>query len=274
MAAEKSSLPITLWLKSLVVGTPFEILAKDLRWLLEARQRYAHPELWELYLEERRFPLVLQRLLNEESSCIDVGGHIGSFLRLLKKYAPKGQHSVFEASSTKSRWLKNRFPDVRVFPYAVSDRTGRAVFEEHYARSGYSALQRETAKVRAECATYEVETRRLDDVLLEMERVDLIKLDIEGGELAALRGAVGKIKKCNPAIIFECGSEYWLAKNNLSRLELYNFITGDLRYDLFSFSDFLFEKGSMSYEEFRKYGLYPFRGFNFLALPRPAGTQN
>jgi len=274
MAAEKSRLPITLWLKSLMIGTPLERWAKNMRWLVEARQRFKHPELWELYLEERRFPLVLQKLLHEESCCIDVGGHIGSFLRLLKKYAPKGQHAVFEPSPTKSGWLKSRFPDIKVFPYAVSDKTGWAVFEEHFAKSGYSALQRGAAMVGAECATYEVETRRLDDVLLDMERIDLIKLDIEGGELAALRGAVGKIKTCNPAIIFECGSEYSLAKNNLSRLELYNFITADLRYNIFSFSDFLFGKGCMGYEEFRKYGLYPFRGFNFLALPRSAGSPD
>jgi hypothetical protein len=106
-----------------------------------------------------------------------------------------------------------------------------------------------------------------------MDRVDLIKFDIEGGELAALRGAIEKIKRCNPAIIFECGSEYWLVKEKLSRLDLYNFITVDLRYDIFSISDFLFKKGSMSYEEFHKYGLYPFRGFNFLALPRAASEQ-
>ena len=268
MSSEKSYLPITLWIKSLIVCTPFERFAKQLRWLLDAKRRYEHPELWELYLEEARMPIVLQRLLKDDSCCIDVGGHIGSFLRLVKKYASKGQHAVFEASHTKSSWLKSRFPDVRVFPYAVSDKTGKALFQEHYARSGYSALQRDKVAREAKSFTYEVETRRLDDVLPEMERVDLIKLDIEGGELAALRGGIEGIKKWTPAIIFECGTENWLLEEKLSRLDLYNFITGDLSYNIFSFSDFLFDKGSMSYDEFRKCGLYPFRGFNFVALPR------
>jgi hypothetical protein len=31
-----------------------------------------------------------------------------------------------------------------------------------------------------------VDVRRLDDILLHLSRLDLIKLDIEGGELSAL----------------------------------------------------------------------------------------
>jgi hypothetical protein len=84
MSDEKARLPIGLWLKSLMIGTPFETFAKRARWLFQAKQRYQHPELWELYLEEQRIPLVLQTLLKADSCCVDVGGHIGSFLRLLK----------------------------------------------------------------------------------------------------------------------------------------------------------------------------------------------
>ena len=51
-------------------------------------------------------------------------------------------------------------------------------------------------------AVDEVQTCRLDDVLLEMDRIDLIKLDIEGGgELAALRGAAKVIERWKPALI-------------------------------------------------------------------------
>ena len=43
-----------------------EVVAKRLRWLLGARQRYKHPELWELYLEDQRLPLILKKVLSEE----------------------------------------------------------------------------------------------------------------------------------------------------------------------------------------------------------------
>jgi len=263
-------LPTSLLVKSLIVRTPLASAARNMRWLFAGRSRHKHPELWEVYLEERWMPLVLQRVLKKESCAVDVGGHIGSFLILLMKYAPKGSHVVFEASVTKSQWLRSRFPEVRVFPYAVADKAGRAVFQEDYTRPGYSTLQFGRGESGAMTIRYEVQTCRLDDVLLEMDRVDLIKLDIEGGELAALRGATKVIKRWNPVIIFECGSEYGLAEQKLSRMDLYRFIVNNLGYNVFNFADFLFDKGEMSYDEFRKCGLFPFRAFNFIALPRSA----
>jgi FkbM family methyltransferase len=265
-----SMVPPLLFLKSLIVGTPLERAACKLRWFLGVRKRHKHPELWELYLEERWLPVILQRLLVSDSRCVDVGCHIGSFLSLLKRYAPNGRHVAFEASVTKSRWLKKRFPNVEVFPCAVADKTGRAFFEENYALPGYSHLLRSESQLAKNLSTYEVQVCCLDDVLLDDGKVDLIKVDIEGGELAALRGSYKLIKKWGPAIIFECGSEYGLVEEKLSRRDLYDFITGDLNYKIFCFADFIFNKEELTFDEFRKCGLYPFRGFNFVAIPRPA----
>ena len=217
-------------------------------------------------------PQVLERILEKNSCCIDVGGHIGSFLTLVNKYAPRGHHAVFEASPTKSRWLKKRFPGVRVFSYAVADKTGSAVFAEDCARPAYSALVPLTGSSGEKSVLLDVLTCRLDDVLTTTDRVDLIKLDIEGGELAALRGATQLIEKWKPVIIFECGSEYAFTMHTSTRLDLYNFVTNDLGYNIFSFTDFLHDKGEMGYDEFRKCGLYPFRGFNFVALPKSVKT--
>ena len=208
---------------------------------------------------------------SEEGLCaVDVGGHIGSFLNLLIRYSPQGQHIVFEPSFTKSQWLRSQFPEAKVFPYAVSNEAGAALFQEDCVRPGLSALQSGSWQPAAKMVSYEVQTCRLDEVLLEMGRFDLIKLDIEGGELAALQGAVKIVKRWHPIIIFECGPERQLDERKLSRKSLYKFITQDLGYDIFSFTDFLFDKGEMTYDEFRKCGLYPFRALNFVAVPRSA----
>ncbi len=103
---------------------------------------------------------------------------------------------------------------------------------------------------------------------MKNERLDLIKLDVEGAELAALHGAARVVDKFHPTIIFECGSEYGLVEQRLSRRDLYNFIIVDLKYNIFTFVDFLFDKGPMSFGEFEKCGLYPFRAFNFIASSR------
>jgi hypothetical protein len=147
--------------------------------------------------------------------------------------------------------------------FAASDRNGTAVFEEDVNNPGFSHLK-ESLPSNEGAESYEVEVRRLDDAL---DRVDFIKLDIEGGELAALRGAVRTFEKWKPSVLFECGSEYNGAAPSYRR-DLFEFLTDILHYDIYTFSDFLFEKGPLGFDEFRKCGLYPFRAFNFVALPR------
>ena len=93
--------------------------------------------------------------------------------------------------------------------------------------------------------------------------MDLLKLDIEGGKLAALKGATAILNRWHPSILFECGSEY--APNKPSRRDLFDFLA-DQGYRIYSFGDFLFDKGPMGFDEFQRCGLYPFRAFNFIAL--------
>jgi FkbM family methyltransferase len=261
--AQCRSLPFSLLLKSKIIGTPIEDLAKDVRWLLSAPQRFKHPELGELYLEEKRLPAVVHKLLKPTSCGVDVGAHIGSFLSLLIRYAPHGHHTAIEPSATKSHWLRRRFPGAAIVDAAASDENGCAIFEEDIARPGYSRLS--TDAEPGNVLRYEVKIRRLDD--LPIERVDLLKLDIEGDELLALRGAKRLIESWRPSIVFECGSEY--TPNKIDRCSLYEHLTQTSGYDIYSFTDFLYrEKGPMTFDEFRKCGIYPFRAFNFVALPR------
>src|SRR5581483_8317361 len=96
------STPRLLFLKSLIVGTVFERSARFTVWLLESGHRYRHPELWDLYLEERRMKQLLQRVLRTDSCAVDVGCHIGSFLASVIKLAPRGRHVAFEASTIKA----------------------------------------------------------------------------------------------------------------------------------------------------------------------------
>lgn len=251
-------------IKAFLVGTSLEAAALRLRWLLNFPQRYRHPELWGIYLDEENLPRVLKRLLKRNSNAVDVGAHIGSFTSLLLQVSPQGKHVAIEASPSKGAWLRKRFPSVDVQSVAVSDSNGTAMFQEDIKFSGFSRLSPEAGNDH--CISYTVETRRLDDVL-NGRHVDLIKIDVEGLELSVLRGATETIKKCRPHIIFECGAEYALRDQGVSRRELYDYFTQDLNYSICTFADFLFDKGPMEFDEFRRCGLYPFVAFNFIAIP-------
>jgi len=219
-------------------------------------KRWRNVEMTEVELEERRLPLVLNRLIKETSCTIDVGCHIGSFLSAIVRLAPDGTHIAIEPSPTKCRWLRRRFPDVNIIEGAASDQTGYASFEEDHARSGYSRLSNNGHG-------YQVRSLKLDDLPIAM--ADFIKIDVEGDELKVLRGADRLIERWRPRIIFECACE--LQDTNTDRRGIYEHLT-DIGYEIFCFADFLYDRGPMGFDEFRKCGLYPFRAYNYIALPK------
>lgn len=253
----------TLRLKSALVASPFEGLAKSIQWVARAPFRSSHPDLAELFLEEGRVPKVLQRLLTPSSNVLDIGCHLGAFLSLARKISTAGHHVAIEAMPTKADWLKRKFPDVQVECVAISDYVGSANFEENTV-SGFSRLEGERPAQYGSVKRWPVSVTTLDTLNLK-HKVDFIKIDIEGAELAAFRGGSNLLMTSRPKILFECGAGDY---EGADRRALFDHLTDVMSYDVFTFGDFLFNKGPLGFDEFRKCGVYPFRAFNFLALPR------
>jgi FkbM family methyltransferase len=247
---------LLLHAKALIVGSPLEDFARSLR----TKFVRFNLEMAEILLEDDRMRQILSRLLSKNSNILDVGCHIGSFLSAAYRAAPLGHHTAIEASPTKARILRKRFPRVRVEQIALCDYDGAATFEDNLRRPGFSKLSDGTTKERVR--TYEVKTARLDS--LDLGVVDFIKFDIEGAELSALLGGKNFFSTQRPPIIFECGAA---SNKGLDRLALFDQLVAQMKYEIFTFVDFLYGKGPLSKDEFRKCGIYPFRAFNFLALP-------
>jgi FkbM family methyltransferase len=259
------TLAFSLYIKSALVASPLESAAKRVRDIIAIKRMAECPELSEIYLEPRRIELALKRLLRRGSCGVDVGCHIGSFLSLLVKMSPAGQHSAIEASIGKAELLKRKFPDVDIMAVAVGAENSMASFFEDQKRSGFSRLFKAPSE---HSIRYDVQMKTLDDLLANKARIDLLKLDIEGGELSALLGARRTIETHRPVLLFECGAENVLEELSISRRELFDLISVAYGYDIFRLPDFLHDKGPVGFDEFRKCGLYPFGGFNFLALPK------
>ena len=153
----------------------------------------------------------VQRLLRPGMTVLDVGAHHGLYtLRLSKQVGVNGRVIAFEPSPRECRRLEkhlrfNRYSNVHVEHSAAGSEAGEA---DLYLVDGFQdwcnslrppALPDPTSTVR-------VRVRRIDDVLAEqsISKVDFIKLDVEGGELAALNGATGLLHgESRPAILAE-----------------------------------------------------------------------
>ena len=145
---------------------------------------------------------VMAALLRPDANVIDVGANAGDVLAEAVRLAPRGRHIAFEPLPDLAARLRERFPGVEVRAAALSNRAGEATFQRRLdadSRSGLLALGGPSEPLT-------VPLERLDDVLEESYVPDLIKIDVEGAELAVLEGALGTLTRHRPVVAFEHGS--------------------------------------------------------------------
>jgi FkbM family methyltransferase len=146
--------------------------------------------------EKRR---LFERTVKEGFTVFDVGAHVGFYTLLASVLVgPTGKVFAFEPLPRNIRYLKehlrrNGVVNVSVVEAAVSDQSGCAFFEEGIDHS------------RGHLATggrLRVRTVSLDELVFqgELPPPDCIKIDIEGAEMLALRGAQSVLSGYRPTI--------------------------------------------------------------------------
>lgn len=141
---------------------------------------------------ERQF---VQRFLRPGMTVLDLGAHHGLYTLLASKLVGReGQVIAFEPSPRERKRLTahiklNGADNVRVEACALGAESGEAdLFLADGGNDWCNSLRRPAESAGQ---TVRVQVRRLDDVVsqLGLSRLDFLKLDVEGAELDALRGA-------------------------------------------------------------------------------------
>lgn len=140
----------------------------------------------------------------------DVGANIGYVSLLLAKRAGEnGRVFSFEPlPSNQERLQKNMalnpVLNVKLIPKAIADREGRTTFLVH-SSGGMGKLQGSAGKNAEYENKIDVEVISLDDFVYTEKNVppDLIKIDIEGGEVLALKGMQRLLKEAKPILLIE-----------------------------------------------------------------------
>jgi FkbM family methyltransferase len=164
-------------------------------------------EYWGEDIGELRF---LWRVLEPGMTFLDIGAYHGLYtLVAAKKLGGRGRLVAFEPSARERRRLRlhlrfNRITHVAVEPFALSSYSGQAkLFTVLTGHTTMNSLSRPPI----DCPIREVavETRALDHYVDRrgLRRVDLIKIDTEGGELEAFRGSQRVLAEFRPVIICE-----------------------------------------------------------------------
>lgn len=149
---------------------------------------------------DRLTELIISRVLSADAVCLDVGCHVGDILRLMMYYAPAGRFVAFEPLPLYYESLCRNFPGVTVLDCALSDTQGATSFQFVETNPGYSGLKKRRYDRATERITQiSVEQRTLDSVVadLGLDRLDFLKIDVEGAELMVLKGAVETLRDSN-----------------------------------------------------------------------------
>lgn len=143
---------------------------------------------------------------------IDIGGNVGEYTAELRRKNPSLEIHTFEPSATNFEKLNIRFKNdtlVKLVPLAVSDTSGSAALFSNEPGSGLGSLTKrrlEHFNIAFE-TTETINTLRFEDYwkdVLQKKPLDLVKIDIEGHELAALKG-FGAALEAARVIQFEFG---------------------------------------------------------------------
>jgi len=149
---------------------------------------------------------VLRQQLRQGGVFLDIGANIGFFSMLAAALVgPTGSVLAFEPNPDNCLLLQmsaraNRFGQIQLHQNAVADTFGVLKLATE-GSNGWIAGEHDT--MARHQTPFFAQTVPLDAVLGDLPRLDLVKIDIEGAEPAALRGMQGLLERHRPAILTE-----------------------------------------------------------------------
>ena len=147
---------------------------------------------------------VLAAVLHEGATYVDVGSNRGQVLREAVRVAPRAHHIAFEPIPALAAQIARELPTVDCRRKALSESVGTAEFCHFTQLDGWSGLRRnpEISDQRGQPEFITVEVSTLDTELAGVAP-GVIKIDVEGAELAVLEGGRALLAATQPLLIFE-----------------------------------------------------------------------
>ena len=179
--------------------------------------------------------------LSEGDIALDIGGNIGLHSLRMARYAgSRGKVIAFEPlkhlRDKFERNIKlNGLTNILLLPYALSDSEGNVNFTVNstkWNQGTFSLSQKETG---GEVQKVQI---KIGDQLKEIETLDrlsLIKIDVEGFELSVLKGLRNTLLRFYPRIIFEYDQNYW-SVNGFNIKQGLHFLR-DLNYSIYQITE-------------------------------------
>jgi FkbM family methyltransferase len=153
--------------------------------------------------------LLLPFLADKNAIFFDVGANRGEYAFFAEKHFDKKNIFLFEPQNKLFKQLQSIFAESAVMQIAISDKTGKAQLKipfingvEDNCLSSLETGLKETNET--DSIFFEIETDTLDNFVFHQNIIpNIIKIDVEGHELAVIKGAQKTIENHHPNLIIE-----------------------------------------------------------------------
>ena len=160
---------------------------------------------------------VVTKFVHEGSVCLDVGANIGVYANVMARIAgQRGEIHAFEPvkhvrDKLRANLALNGFDGVRVNGFALGANEEvldmYQVVEGEFRGGTSSLLRNENVQQMGEQKFQRspVQVKRLDDYAREvsLEKLDFMKMDVEGFEWMVIKGGIETLQRNKPAILME-----------------------------------------------------------------------
>lgn len=165
---------------------------------------------------ERLDSAMIFELVEDDALVFDIGGNIGYYSIALAKMKHCTIHAFEPVASTYKQFIANAYYNgvqdrVRINNFGLFDKSGELtfyVYKQDFGNASAAIMHEEKDNEKIIC-----KVEQLDEYVKAqgVERIDFIKLDVEGAEIFALRGGLKSIEKYKPILFVEMLRK-WAAK--------------------------------------------------------------
>lgn len=211
-------------------------------------QLYASPDDWavgkfiiQYRTHEPHVTAAMRQTVHSGMAVADIGANIGYFTMLAASLVgTSGRVYAFEPNPSNCTLIQlsleaNGFTHVDLFPFAVADKPRLVVLNS----SASTGSTRPVLNMQELATSTVLRAVPVDDLLAGVKRLDVLKIDIDGGEGLAMRGAVKTLERLRPIIFTEFSPEALQNMSAVSGEDYLRFLQG-LKYN---FSVITYDEG-------------------------------
>jgi FkbM family methyltransferase len=151
---------------------------------------------------ERPFLRFLRDELQADDTYIDVGAHVGIDAAFVAEVARAGRVVAFEPAPDTVAVLRSsvgQLDNVDVIPVALGDAAGTVTLRANPKWHLEDAATRSRFGVGPPVC--QAQLVRFDDWATDLARMDVVKIDVEGGELDVLKGMLHSLRRLRPRVV-------------------------------------------------------------------------